>query len=133
MKRLTTRDLAGCPVSLNAGYMDIIKKLADYEDVESEGRLIVLPCKPGDEVWIVERSEHDEPCDYSCYMFLASVSGAVICTAFINNYGTIEETIEYHVEETQENFDTNLAVFPMRDCYLTREEAKKALEGANNE
>ena len=28
-----------------------IKKLADYETAEEEGRLVVIPCKEGDTVW----------------------------------------------------------------------------------
>ena len=30
---------------------DALDKLNDYEDAEEEGRLIILPCKPGDEVY----------------------------------------------------------------------------------
>ena len=30
---------------------DCIKKLAEYETAEDEGRLVVLPCKVGDTVW----------------------------------------------------------------------------------
>lgn len=32
------------------GYL-AIKKLADYETAEEEGRLVVIPCKEGDTVW----------------------------------------------------------------------------------
>lgn len=32
-----------------------IDKLAEYEDAEAEGRLIVLPCKVGDTVWFINR------------------------------------------------------------------------------
>lgn len=30
---------------------DALKKLADYEDLEEQGRLVKLPCKVGDTVW----------------------------------------------------------------------------------
>lgn len=40
-----TRDCRGCPV--NAIYL----KLAHYEDLEEQGRLIELPCKVGDYVY----------------------------------------------------------------------------------
>ena len=30
---------------------DVIDKLADYEDLEEQGRLVKLPCKVGDTVW----------------------------------------------------------------------------------
>jgi hypothetical protein len=32
---------------------DVLKKLADYEDLEKQGRLIKLPCKVGDTVYVV--------------------------------------------------------------------------------
>lgn len=31
---------------------DMVKKLADYEDLEEQGRLIKLPCKVGDTVYV---------------------------------------------------------------------------------
>lgn len=34
---------------------DALKKLADYEDLEEHGRLIKLPCKTGDTVYIAEK------------------------------------------------------------------------------
>lgn len=32
---------------------DALEKLAEYEDLEEQGRLIKLPCKIGDDVWFV--------------------------------------------------------------------------------
>lgn len=32
---------------------DVLKKLADYEDLEEQNRLIILPCKVGDTVYVV--------------------------------------------------------------------------------
>mgnify|MGYP004685212609 CR=1 FL=1 len=31
---------------------DVIDKLADYEDLEEQGRLIILPCKVGDKIFL---------------------------------------------------------------------------------
>lgn len=36
---------------------DALKKLADYEDLEEQGRLIKLPCKVGDTVYFIKNSE----------------------------------------------------------------------------
>lgn len=30
-----------------------LDKLADYEDLEEQGRLVKLPCKVGDNVWVI--------------------------------------------------------------------------------
>ena len=34
-----------------------MEKLADYEDLEEQGRLIKLPCKVGDTVYLIKNSE----------------------------------------------------------------------------
>lgn len=33
-------------------YRDALERLAAYEDAEEAGRLVVLPCKPGDALWV---------------------------------------------------------------------------------
>ena len=107
--------------------IDYTHRLAENitDDLLAEG-VIVPPCKVGDDIWVVEYDD-GEAVDVSCVRFMATSENFVIATAFVNDYD-IEETIEYHITETQENFDTELKVFPKEDCFLTREEAEKALE-----
>ena len=83
---------------------------------------------PGEAVWIVERDEDGNACETSGYMFLAEVADAVIVTSYINDLESLEETIAYHIEQTAEDYDTHLSVFPAADCYADREEAKAALK-----
>lgn len=80
----------------------------------------------GQEVWIVER-EDGEVVDVSGVIFLAKSKGCVITSAWINDYD-FDEIIEYHIEETADNYSTDLQVYPISDCFNTREEAEKALE-----
>ena len=66
MDRLTKRGpggLAYCPCTEVSHPMDCygcikcdksLEKLAQYEDAEEEGRLIILPCKVGDTVYVIE-------------------------------------------------------------------------------
>ena len=82
---------------------------------------------PGEQAWVVERDEDGHACDVSGYMFLAEVAGAVILTPYINDIDDLEGTMQHHIEETAENYDTDLAVFPLADCYCAREEAIQAL------
>lgn len=109
------------------------KLITDYEDAVQdnadyliENGVIVPPCKVGDGIWVVEED------DITCYMFLAKSKGCVIATSWINDYD-VNETIEYHIDETRDNFDTGLAVFPENICFATREEAEQALEGGAKE
>lgn len=92
-----------------------------------ENGVIVPPCNVGEEIWVIER-EDGEAIDVLGCMFLAQSKGCVIATSYINDYD-LDETIEYHINKTQDNLDTNLMVYPAEDCYMTREEAEQALKG----
>ena len=94
------------------------------DDLLANG-VIVPPCKVGDEIWVIDR-EDGEAVDISCIQFLAKSKGCVIGTAWINDYD-LDETLEFHISETQNNVDTDLKVYPNEDCFLTREEAEAKL------
>lgn len=88
---------------------------------------------PGEEVWIVERDEDGNACEVSGYVFLAEVAGAVILTPYINDLEDLEDLLDYHIEETATNYDTDLAVFPTADCYTDQEAAEAALKAETGE
>lgn len=54
----------------------ILKKLADYEDLEEQGRLIKLPCKVGDTVW---DNDFGRPCAYTITAFSFGECEEYIC------------------------------------------------------
>lgn len=112
----------------NALFVDIpLDRLEEICAAEQDWRCMVLPCKVGDTVWIIERDECGEATEYCGYMFLAVSAGTVIVSSFIDDFETSEETIDYHISETAENCYTSLYVFPSEDCCLTREEAEAKL------
>lgn len=37
-----------------------MEKLADYEDAEEQGRLVIPPCKVGDTVYLIDRDENNK-------------------------------------------------------------------------
>jgi hypothetical protein len=60
MERLTRRSANGTgvyatpsgePIEWENNRHNVLQKLADYEDLEEQGRLIILPCKVGDIVY----------------------------------------------------------------------------------
>ena len=62
MERVTRRSANGTgvnatpsgePVKWENNRHNVLQKLADYEDLEEQGRLIKLPCKAGDTVYVV--------------------------------------------------------------------------------
>ena len=89
--------------------------------------VFVPPCEIGEEIWFVDRNESGEPIDITGAVFLAQSKGCIIATSYINDYD-LTETIEYHINRTQDNYDTNLLVYPIEDSYVTKEEAKRALK-----
>lgn len=61
MERLTRRDKVDGNefVRINKGAPDFVvyEKLADYEDLEEQNRLLKLPCAVGDTVYVLEKSQ----------------------------------------------------------------------------
>lgn len=102
MKRLTIRNSNGSvsqPTDLN--WAEALEKLADYEDAEEQGRLVMLPCKVGDTIYIL--------------------GGDVK-----NGYETVKKT---HVEEVPFGLgclNKQMKLYPF--YYLSRKEAEKALK-----
>lgn len=58
MERLTNSNKEIPTLVDNAEYwLMVYFKLKDYEDLEEQGRLIKLPCKVGDTVYLIKNSE----------------------------------------------------------------------------
>lgn len=89
-----------------------------------------LGFEPGQEVFVVERDENDDPCDFSGYMFIASAGGHVIVSPFINDIDRLDLTMVYLAEDSAEGLSSSLRVFPWDDCYSTREDAQRAVQEA---
>lgn len=81
---------------------------------------------PGDDVWVIERDEEGAAVDLSGYVFLAYTQDAIIATTGISDLATIEGVIQYHINETILSYDTDLCVFPEKDCFYEYEEAHTA-------
>lgn len=70
----------------------------------------------GDTVWVLTRDED------------AVAGNAVIVTSFVDDRDDLDSTLAYHIRETAVNFDSDLAVFPLSDCYAVYEAARAALD-----
>ena len=58
MEKLTNSDKKIPTLVDNAEYwLQVYFKLKDYENLEEQGRLIKLPCKVGDTVYLIKNSE----------------------------------------------------------------------------
>jgi hypothetical protein len=112
-------------------YGGVIKKHDFFADHLIENGVIVPPCKVGDEIWVVE-TEDGEAVDITCCMFLAKSKGCIIATLWINDYD-LDETLEYHINETQDNQETGLVVYPEEYCFATKDQAEQKLKEMRGE
>ena len=79
-------------------------KLQHYEDLEEQGRLIKLPCKIGDTVWIPN-----------------------FITYWPSRFKVNDITIKIDIENTQVGFDVDIVDIG-KTVFLTKEEAEAALK-----
>lgn len=49
--------IMNCALQTTNGIEDVIEKLAEYEDLEEQGRLVILPCKIGDTLFMIKDGE----------------------------------------------------------------------------
>ena len=131
MERLTERHDHG--IKMAAGYdfgidpddydlvQKILAKLADYEDMDEQGRLVVLPCKVGDWVYAL----WDVPTAAKYVIYCAEVKEIRIANRNCRLTTTyLLEPIEYRGRR-KEYRDDDIG----KTVFLTREEAERALEG----
>lgn len=71
---------------------DALEKLADYEDLEKQGRLIKLPCKVGDTVW---DNDCGRPCAYTITAFSFGECEEYICEPV-----TTKEVVFYYANSS---------------------------------
>ena len=103
-----------------------LKKLAEYETAEEEGRLVVLPCKVGDTVWVTTHPFNVFD-DFDFY----TEAQDEIYESYISSITFYENSNQYriHAKETRQFIK---AYFMESDfgktVFLTREEAEKVLK-----
>ena len=97
---------------------DCVKKLAEYETAEKEGRLVVLPCKVGDAVYAIEDKYYE-------YLYHKGIQKGHVCRfeydkewfAWIHIDGCNKDL---QIAYKTSNFNQTV--------FLTRGEAEKALK-----
>ena len=111
-----------------------INKLAEYENAEEEGRLVVLPCKVGDVVYVIApnhrlcETKHD--CDEYDYENHLPSWCEKYCPYGYKGIGVIKDTVS-HIEIRNNGIcycTTNCGYLYEDKVFLTREEAEKALK-----
>ena len=111
-----------------------VEKLAEYETAEEEGRLVVLPCKVGDTVYVIApnhkicESKHDcDEYDYENYLISWCEK---YCPYGYKGIGVIKDIVS-HIEIRNDGIcycTTNCGYLYDDKVFLTRGEAEKALK-----
>lgn len=116
MERLTARTNDGrgvcginasCTCDSTCDYMrNMINKLAEYEDMEDQDRLVKLPCAVGDTVYKIVK---------------------------IPDYGELGDRTEFIYRIDEAKFDYNAISLLEKSVFLTREQAEQALQAIKQE
>lgn len=129
-----SEDCANCPYepekecarNLNSDALTRIKqletKIAEYEKAMEEGRLVMLPCKPGDDMYWLDNM--DEEHEGWCVKCDKRGVGAVVVRGKDDFAVMSKGTVQYGGGEIEE--------IGGRWTYLTEEDAQKALEEMGN-
>jgi len=104
-------------------FADAMKKLANYEDLEEQGRLLVLPCKVGDEFWVLAY-EDDTVTHVKC-------TGYTIHVDEVNQINCGYAWLD-SIENQRDYWKLDFKEFE-NQCFRTREEAEVALEKMKGE
>lgn len=106
----------------------ILEKLAEYEDLEEQGRIIKLPCKVGDTVW---DNDYGRPCAYTITAFSFGECEEYICEPV-----TTKEAVFYYANSSGSITGSFAESEIGKSVFLNESEAEaklKELRGGENE
>ena len=98
-------------------------------EADRDGRCVVLPFAPGDEVWVVERDETGEPDCVSGYVFVTAAPGVALVHPFIGGSGDLQDILQDCLDNTEMSSTWDIEAYSLDDCYVSRKDAEAALEG----
>lgn len=100
---------------------EVLKKLAEYEDLEEQGKLLKLPCAVGDRIYRIDIDEKLESREIEIYEIdnIVILSDGTVLLKYDSYDGVICEL---------ENIITDKPYLDFYRCFLTEEEAEAALK-----
>ena len=125
MERLTERTGEGQAIPRmdlkNNGHQRCMERLAEYEDLEEQGKLLKLPCAAGDRIYRIDTDEKIENREIEIY----DIDNIVICSdgEILLKYDAYDGVI-CHLE----NITTDKPYLDYYRCFLAKEAAEAALK-----
>lgn len=96
----------------------VLKKLADYEDLEEKGLLLELPCKIGDTIWWLNGK---------------LIMESEVASFTVDVDGVYFMYVEYHDKKTDKIYSYSLEVGNIgKTVFLTQEAAEQKLKEMEN-
>lgn len=123
-----SNELFGLNISRADKTRMILEKLAEYEDLEEQGRLIKLPCKVGDTVW---DNDYGRPCAYTITAFSFGECEEYICEPV-----TTKEVVFYYTNSSGSITGSFAESEIGKSVFLNQSEAEeklKELRGGEND
>lgn len=108
-------------------------RIGELVEADKAGRVCMTHYKPGQKVWIVERSEDGDPDCVSGFVFVAEVCSVAIVHPFLGKCGDLDTIIRDCIDGTNVDYNCDLVAYPIKDCYDTFEAAEFAMEGGTNQ
>lgn len=124
MERLTERTGEGQAIPRmdlrNNGHQKCMERLAEYEDLEEQGKLLKLPCAVGDTVYVIPSKTNYELNIINGYSENNRVYEHIVDRIEISKNGYLLSTCD--------GMSSVVDVFYRETWFLTREEAEAALK-----
>lgn len=98
----------------------VYRKLKEYEDLEEQGRLVILPCKVGDTVW-------DNDCGIPCAYTITAFSFGE-CEEYICEPVTTKEVVFYYANSSGSITGSFAESEIGKTVFLTKSEAESKLK-----
>ena len=111
--------------------LDCFERLAQYEDAEEQGLLVVLPCKVGDTVFTIELDCKDNP-DNSQVCFCWNKSCKECDKSYLRVWENRNKTADIRSIVAEMGLCGESGGFG-KTVFLTREAAEAALKGGEND
>ena len=81
---------------------------------------------PGQAVCIIQRDDIGDPCEIVGVQYLAYCAGSVIVAPYVGDIDDLCEALTYHMEESRNDMQSCLLVYPAGDCYGDEDDAREA-------
>lgn len=103
------------------------EEVAELAQAKQDGRLVVLPFKVGDKVWVLDYDEYGDPDDCSCWVLIGGNQKYAFLSASTEDSDDAMKICELYFEECME-YGSDILIVPWSSVYMTRDEAEAALE-----